>query len=61
MAMVEAQVYYPRYISIWENIASVAGTIIIVQTNIHHRSKAFTTGQASVIPEHYVIKWVGSR
>ena len=33
-----------------ECIASVTGTMIIVQTNIHHRSKLFTTGQARVIP-----------
>ena len=35
---------------IWENVASVTGTMIIVQTNIHHRSKLFTTGQARVNP-----------
>ena len=46
MAMVEAQIHYPKHTSIWENIASITGTIIIVQTNIHHRSKVFTTGQA---------------
>ena len=44
-----------------ENVASVTGTIIIVQTNILHRSKIFTTGQARVNHEHYVIKCVGSR
>ena len=34
------------------NIASVTGTMsmIIVQANIHHRSKLFTTGQARVNP-----------
>ena len=61
MAMVEAQIYYPKHTSIWENVASVTGTIIIVQTNTHHRSKVFTTGQARVNPEHYVIKCVGIR
>ena len=35
--------------------------MIIVQINIHHRSKLFTTGQARVNPEHYVIKCVGGR
>ena len=45
MATVEAQIYYPKHTSIWENIA---GTIIIVQTNIDHCSKVFTTGQARV-------------
>ena len=59
--MVEAQIYYPRHTSIWENVASVTGTIIIVQTNIHHCSKVFTTGQARVNPECYVIKCVGGR
>ena len=44
MAMVEAQIYYPKHTSIWENVASVTGTIIIVQTNIHHHSKVFTIG-----------------
>ena len=39
------------YIDIWENVASVTGTIIIVQTNIHHCSKVFTTGQAGLNPE----------
>ena len=43
MATVEAQIYYPKHISIWENVASVTGTIIIVQTNIHHRSKVTLT------------------
>ena len=43
------------------NVASVTGTIIIVQTNIHHRSKVFTTGQARGNPEHYVIKCVGGQ
>ena len=61
MAKVEAQVYYPKHTSIWENIASVTGAIIIVQTNIHHCSKVFTTGQARVNPEHNVIKCMGSR
>ena len=58
MAMVEAD-YYPKHASIWENIASVTGTMIIVQTNIHHHSKLFTTGQARVNPERYVIKYLG--
>ena len=37
--------------------------LIIVQTNIHHRSKVFTTGQAKGRgnPEHYVIKYVGGQ
>ena len=61
MAMVEAQIYFPKHTSIWENVASVTGTIIIVQTNIHHRSKVFTTGQAWVNHERYVIKCVGGR
>ena len=58
---VEAQIYYPKHTFIWENVASVPGTIIIVQTNIHHRSKVFTTGQARVNHEHYVIKCVDGR
>ena len=41
---------YPKHASIWENVASVTETMIIVQTNIHHRSKHFTTGQAGVNP-----------
>ena len=63
MATVEGQIYYPKHIAttIWENVASITGTIIIVQTNIHHRSKVFTTGQARVNHECYVIKYVGSR
>ena len=61
MAMVETQIYYPKHTSIWENVASVTGTIIIVQTNIHHCSKVFATGQARVNHEHYVIKYVGGR
>ena len=59
MATVEAQTYYPKHTSIWENVSSITGTIIVVQTNIHHRSKVFTTGQARVNPECYVIKCVG--
>ena len=59
MATVEAQIYYPKHASIWENVASFTDTIIIVQTNIHHRSKVFTTGQARVNHECYVIKCVG--
>ena len=35
--------------------------LIIVQTIIHHCSKVFTTGQARVNPEYYVIKCVGSQ
>ena len=65
MASVEAQIYYPKhtssYVAIWENVASITGTIIIVQTNIHHHSKVFTSGQASFNHEHYVIKCVGGR
>ena len=49
------------HLAIWENIASITGTMIIIQTNIHHRSKLFTTGQARVNPERYVIKCVGGR
>ena len=49
--MVEAQIYYPKHTSIWDNVASVTGTIIIVQANIHHCSKVFTIGQARVNPE----------
>ena len=49
------------HLCIWENAASVTGTMIIVQTNTHHHSKLFTTGQARVNPECYVIKCVGSR
>ena len=33
--------------------------LIIVQTNVHIHSKVFTTDQATVNPEHYVIKSVG--
>ena len=61
MAMVETQIYYPKHTSIWENVASITGTIIIVQTNIRHRSKVFTTGQARVNHDRYVIKCVGIR
>ena len=61
MATVEAQIYYPKHTSIWENVASITGTVIIVQTYIHHHSKVFITGQARVNPEHYVIKCVGGR
>ena len=50
---------YTQHASLWENVASVTATIIIVQTNIHHRSKVFTTGQARVNPECCVIKCVG--
>ena len=61
MAMVEAQIYYPKHTSIWENVANVIGTVIIVQTNIHHCSKVFTTGQARVNHDCYVIICVGGR
>ena len=61
MATVEAQIYYPKHTSIWENVASVTGTIIIVQTNIHHCSKVFTAGQARINRERNVIKCVGGR
>ena len=56
-----AQIYNPKHTSIWENVASVTDTIIIVQTNIHHRSKVFTIGQARVNPERYVIKCMGGQ
>ena len=59
MATVEAQISYPKHTSIWENVASITGTIVIVQTNIHHHSKVFTPGQARVNPERYVIKCLG--
>ena len=62
MAMVDVQIYYPRHTSIWQNLARITGTNI-VQTNIHHCSKVFTTNQAraqaSGNPDHYVIKCVG--
>ena len=45
------------YLYVVEQLALQA--LIIVQTIIHHCSKAFTTGQARVNPEHYVIKCVG--
>ena len=61
MATVEAQIYYPKHTSMWENVASVTGTIIIVQTNIHHCSKVFTTGRARVNHDRYVIKCVGGQ
>ena len=38
------------HLAIWDNVDSVTGTMIIIQTNIHHRSKLFTTGQARVNP-----------
>ena len=58
-----AQIYYPKYIhlAIWENVASITGTIIIVQTYIHHHSKVFTTGQARMNHEYYVIKCMGGQ
>ena len=59
MATVEAQIYCPKHTFLWENVASVTGTIIIVQTNIHHCNKVFATGQARVNDERYVIKCVG--
>ena len=59
MAMVEAEIYYPKHTAIWENVASITGTIIIVQTNIHHCSKVFTTGQDRVNHERYAIKCMG--
>ena len=46
MAMVEAK----HAAILWENVASVTGTMIIVQTNIHHCCKLFTTGRARVNP-----------
>ena len=60
MAMVEADLLSQTCIYM-ENVASVTGTMIIVQTNIHHCSKLFTTGQARVNLEQYVIKCVGGR
>ena len=60
MAMVKADLLSQiEHVSIWENIASITGTMIIIQTNIHHRSKLFTTGQARVNLKNYVIKCVG--
>ena len=35
--------------------------LIIAQTIIHYHSKVFTTGQARVNPEHYVIKCVAGQ
>ena len=61
MAMVEADLLSQICIYIWENVGSVTGTMIIVETNIHHRNKLFTIGEARVNPEHYVIKCVGGR
>ena len=49
------------YIYMVECILLVLQALIIVQTNIHHYSKLFTTGQARDNPEQYVIKCVGSR
>ena len=46
--MVEAQIYFPKHTPTWENIASVTGPIIIVQTNILHRRKVSKAGQAMV-------------
>ena len=46
MATVESQINYPRHTSIWQNVAIELQALIIVQTNIHHRSKVFTTDQA---------------
>ena len=57
MVMVEAQIYYPRHTSIWENVASVTDP----NDCPDHRSKVFTTGQDRGNPKHYVIKCVGSR
>ena len=34
MATVEAQLYYPKHTSIWENVTSLQA-LIIVWTNIH--------------------------
>ena len=48
MAMVEADL--SQTCIYMENVASVTGTMIIVQTNIHPCSKLFTTGQARVNP-----------
>ena len=48
MAMVETDLLSQTCIYMGER--SVTGTMIIVQTNIHHRSKLFTTGQARVNP-----------
>ena len=60
MATVEAQIYYHRHASIRQNVDGVTA-LIIVQTIIHHHRKVFTTGQARVNPECYVIKCVGSQ
>ena len=61
MATVDADLLSQTCIYIWENVASITGTMIIVQTNIHHCSKLFTTGRARINPERYVIKCVGGR
>ena len=37
----------------------VLQALIIIQTNIHHHSKIFTTDRARDNPEDYVIKWMG--
>ena len=60
MATVE-QIYYPKHIYMAERIYVVLLVPIIVQTVIHHCSKVFTSGQARVNPDHYVIKCVGDQ
>ena len=61
--MVETQIYYPKHTSIWKNVASITGIIIIVQINIHHRSNARSLQlvYARLNPERNVIKCVGGR
>ena len=34
MATVEAQIYYPKHTSIWQNVASVTGSIILISTTV---------------------------
>ena len=63
MAMVEVQDLLSLvaiYVAIYDGWMQLAlQGLIIVQTIIQHRSKVFTSGQARVNPEPYVIKCMG--
>ena len=58
MATVETQTYYLMQAYLRGRVQLALQAIIIVQNNIHHGSKVFTTGQDRVNSEHYVIKCV---
>ena len=60
--MVETDLLSQAYtVYLYRRMQLALQALNIVQTVIHHHSKVFTTGQARINPEHYVIKYLGSQ